>query len=64
MDDFPPIVQELIKLLPPTGSEFAMVDRIRWMNAAEAIFKMLYKDDPVAKVIFEAQDKANAGSVR
>jgi hypothetical protein len=62
-NDIPPIVLELFKLLPPIGTEFPLIDRLRWLNAAEAIFKMIFKDDPIAKVVFEAQDKQTSGSV-
>lgn len=55
-NEIPPIVRELFALLPAPGEEFPLVDRLRWMRAAEAIFKMIYRDDAAAAVVFKARN--------
>lgn len=44
-DEMPPVMKELIKLLPPTGSEWPTEDRVRWLQAFEATSRMVFKDD-------------------
>lgn len=58
----PPIIVELFKLLPPPGSEFDLVERMRWLRAAEAIFGLLYKPDDAQLVIEAARDDALKGA--
>lgn len=41
----PPVVRELFKLLPPPGTEWPAEDRVRWLEAAEATFRLLYPSD-------------------
>lgn len=45
MNELPPIIKELFALLPEPGAEWPLVDRLRWLRAAEAVFKLVYKDD-------------------
>lgn len=40
-----PLIKELFKLLPPPDTEWSMIQRLRWLNAAEAIFKIVYAPD-------------------
>lgn len=39
-----PFVSGLVETLPVTGSEWAQEDRKQWLEAAEAIFKLIYRD--------------------
>jgi hypothetical protein len=51
IESAPPIVRELIKLLPPADAAFPPMDRMRWLKAAEAIFNLVYRED--VPVIFQ-----------
>jgi hypothetical protein len=57
MTDLPPIVRELFALLPEPGIEWPLVERLRWLRAAEAVFKLIYKDDGPSIVFDAAQTK-------
>jgi len=62
MEPIPPIVRELFALLPPLGDEFPMVERIRWLRTADAILRLLYKDDEVQlEFPFESKKKRYSG---
>jgi len=55
LEPVPPVVQELFKLLPAPGAEWCNSDRIEWLRAAEACFRVVYKtDDPTRLFIDEA----------
>jgi len=50
IDEMPPVMRELFKMLPPPGTEWPMVERIRWVNAFEAVCRVIFKDDVCLKV--------------
>lgn len=40
-----PIVRELMALLPRPGSEFKTEDRVKWLEAARAVFDATFTSD-------------------
>jgi hypothetical protein len=40
-----PLIQGLIQTLPPPGSEFAQKDRAKWLQAADSVLQVLYKEE-------------------
>lgn len=52
-DELPPVMRELFRMLPPTGSEWPLVERLRWMRALEAVCRLIFKDDAAQILIVE-----------
>jgi hypothetical protein len=46
-DEMPLLLVELFKLLPPAGSEWPRVERLRWMHTFEVVSRLIFKDDAV-----------------
>lgn len=46
-----PLIQELFKTLPPPDTEWSIAERVKWLQAAAAIFDLLYSDDSDASKI-------------
>ena len=46
-----PIIEGLFRLLPPPGAEFGLVERMQFISACEAVFKVIYKPDPAQQAI-------------
>ncbi len=50
----PPLIRELLALLPAPGTEWCNSKRVEWLRASEACFRIVYKcDDPMHLVIGE-----------
>jgi hypothetical protein len=44
-EEMPPVMRELVKLLPPAGMKWPAADRVRWLQAFEATTRLVFKDD-------------------
>lgn len=49
-DEMPPVMREMVNLLPPVGSEWPIGDRVRWLHAFEATARMVFKDDTALSI--------------
>lgn len=52
-EEMPPVMRELFNMLPPPGSEWPLIERLRWMRAMEAICRLVFKDDIALSVLPE-----------
>ena len=53
-ETIPPLIRELFALLPAPGTEWCNSDRVEWLRASEACFRIVYKcDDSMHLVIGE-----------
>lgn len=44
-DEMPPVMKEMFRLLPPSGAEWPMEERLRWVRAFEAVCRLVFKSD-------------------
>jgi hypothetical protein len=51
LDEMPAVMRELFQMLPPTGTEWPVVERLRWLRACEAVCRLVFKDDVVLEII-------------
>lgn len=51
LDEMPPVMKELFKMLPPAGNEWPLVERLRWLRAFEAVCRLVFKDDVALEFI-------------
>lgn len=49
-EEMPPVMRELFKILPPTGAEWPLVERLRWLRAFEAVCRLIFKDDVALEI--------------
>ena len=54
LNEMPPVMRELFLMLPPTGTEWPLVERLRWMRALEAVCRMIYRDD-AAQILIDRE---------
>jgi len=50
-DEMPPVLRELFLMLPPAGTEWPLVERLRWLRAFEAVCRVIFKDDVALAII-------------
>jgi hypothetical protein len=51
LDEMPPVMRELFKMLPPAGTEWPMIERVRWIRAFDAVCRLVFKDDIALSVL-------------
>lgn len=45
LNEMPPVMREMFKMLPPAGEQWPVIERMRWMSAFEAVCRIVFKDD-------------------
>lgn len=61
LDEMPPVMRELFKMLPPPGAEWPLVERVRWMRAFEAICPLIFKGDRI-QIAIEGMPPTDTGA--
>lgn len=51
LEEMPPVMKELFKMLPPSGSEWPIAERVRWLHAFEAVCRLVFKDDAAIAIL-------------
>jgi hypothetical protein len=50
LDEMPVVMKELFLMLPPPGTEWPPVERLRWLRAFDAVCRLVFKDDIALEV--------------
>jgi hypothetical protein len=45
VDRMPAVMREIVAMLPPPGTKWPIEERIRWLQAFEAVSRLIFKDD-------------------
>jgi hypothetical protein len=54
-DEMPPVMRELVKLLPPPGANWPVEERARWLHAFSAACRLVFKDDVDLRITVAGQ---------
>lgn len=50
-EEMPLVMKELFRMLPPSGTEWPLVERLRWLRAFDAVCCLVFKDDAALEIV-------------
>jgi hypothetical protein len=51
LDETPAVMKELFLMLPQPGTEWPVVERLRWLRAFDAVCRLVFKDDIALEIL-------------